>query len=41
LSSPYSVAVDGSGNVWLSNSGTNTLTEFVGLAAPIYTPLGG
>jgi streptogramin lyase len=37
----YAVAVDASGNVWVSNYGSNTLTEFVGLAAPVRTPLIG
>lgn len=40
---PYGVAVDNSGNVWMSNdsgsTGTFTLTEVVGLAAPTVTPL--
>ena len=31
------LAVDGSGNVWVSNS--NSLTEFVGLATPVVTPI--
>ena len=35
----YAIAVDASGNLWVSNFGSNTLTEFVGLAAPVKTPL--
>jgi hypothetical protein len=34
----YSLAIDASGNLWVSNKGNNTLTEFVGLAAPVRTP---
>jgi hypothetical protein len=37
----YAVAVDASGNLWISNFGSNTLTEFVGLASPVRTPLIG
>ena len=40
-SEPYGLAIDASGNLWLSNSDTNTLTQFVGLASPIKTPLLG
>jgi streptogramin lyase len=38
---PFAVAIDASGNLWVTNFGTNTLTEFVGLAAPVKTPLLG
>lgn len=37
----YAIAVDASGNLWVSNFGNNTLTEFVGMAAPVKTPLLG
>jgi streptogramin lyase len=37
----YAIAVDASGNVWVSNFGNNTLTQFIGLAAPVRTPLLG
>jgi sugar lactone lactonase YvrE len=35
-------AVDGSGNVWVPNyvSGGSSITELVGVAVPVYTPLG-
>jgi hypothetical protein len=33
------VAVDGSGNVWAANNTGNSVTEFVGLAAPVVTPI--
>lgn len=40
LGSPFAVAVDASGNLWVSNSnGANTVTTFVGLATPVKTPL--
>lgn len=36
---PYSLAVDPSGNVWVSNTGRASLVMFFGLAAPTKTPL--
>jgi streptogramin lyase len=39
LNETYSIAVDASGNLWVSNFGSNTITEFIGLAAPVRTPL--
>ena len=41
LLEPYSLAIDAAGNIWISNYGSNTLTEFIGLAAPVKTPLLG
>lgn len=41
LSEPYALAIDASGNIWVSNYGSDTLTEFIGLAAPVKTPLLG
>ena len=41
LNAPYGLAVDASGNLWVSNSGNNTLTQFVGLAEPVRTPVLG
>ncbi len=35
----FSIAVDASGNLWVSNSSNDSLTEFIGLAAPTRTPL--
>jgi hypothetical protein len=37
------LAIDASGSVWVSNSAmnANTLTQFVGLASPVKTPLLG
>jgi hypothetical protein len=37
----FALAIDASGNVWVTNFGSNTLTEFVGLAVPVRTPLVG
>ena len=34
----YAVAIDASGNLWVVNRTTNTLTEIVGLATPVKTP---
>jgi streptogramin lyase len=40
LVAPYGIAVDLSGNVWVaSDNGTSSLTEFVGAAAPVVTPI--
>jgi hypothetical protein len=33
------LAIDGSGNVWVSNTSLNTVTEFVGAATPVVTPI--
>lgn len=41
LSAPFGVAIDESGNAWVSNQGAGTVTEFVGVAAPVKTPLLG
>lgn len=38
---PYGIAIDTSGDVWVSNLGSSTLTEFIGAAAPAKTPLIG
>jgi hypothetical protein len=38
LNQPFAVAIDASGNLWVTNFSTNTLTEIVGLAAPVKTP---
>lgn len=39
LNAPVSLALDASGNVWTTGSGDNSVTEFIGLAAPTMTPL--
>ncbi len=41
LSEPSGVAIDASGNLWISNFGSDILTEVVGLATPVKTPLIG
>ena len=40
LLEPYGIAIDGSGNVWVASDYTSgPLTEFVGAATPVVTPL--
>jgi hypothetical protein len=34
----YAVSIDASGNLWVTNFFTNTLTEIIGLATPVKTP---
>jgi hypothetical protein len=42
LGSPFALAIDQSGNLWVTNSSqANTVTVFVGLATPVKTPLLG
>jgi streptogramin lyase len=41
LSLPFALAIDGSGNLWVSNFAGNTVTESIGAAAPVKTPLLG
>jgi hypothetical protein len=38
---PYALALDASGNAWVSNFGNDTVTQFVGIATPIKTPFAG
>jgi hypothetical protein len=38
LNHGWAVAIDASGNLWVVNYTTNTLTEIVGLATPVKTP---
>jgi hypothetical protein len=33
------IAVDASGSVWTANSGDNTVSQFIGLATAVRTPL--
>ncbi len=37
----YALAVDASGNIWVTNQGNSTVTKFIGLATPVQTPLSG
>jgi len=39
LKATVSIALDASGNVWATNELGNSISEFVGLAAPVKTPL--
>jgi DNA-binding beta-propeller fold protein YncE len=48
LLQPYSLAIDASGNIWLTNfvndaqyANSNTITEVIGLASPVKTPVIG
>jgi streptogramin lyase len=37
----YALAIDASGNIWVSNLGSSTVTKFIGIAVPVKTPLSG
>ncbi|MBS1822534.1 MAG: hypothetical protein JST61_11270 [Acidobacteria bacterium] len=39
LSGPRGIAIDPSGNLWVANFTYNSVTEFVGVATPVATPL--
>jgi hypothetical protein len=39
LLQPYGLAIDPSGNIWVSNKGGNDLVMFFGMAAPTKTPM--
>ena len=39
LSTPSSIAIDAAGNVWIANAGNSSITEFLGAADPVLTPL--
>jgi sugar lactone lactonase YvrE len=41
LGRPYGIAIDASGNLWVSNFGLSTITQFLGAATPVKTPLAG
>jgi hypothetical protein len=36
---PGAIAIDGSGNAWIANYYTTSITEMIGVAAPVVTPL--
>ena len=38
---PFGVAIDASGNLWITNFGNNSITEVVGMAVAVRTPLNG
>lgn len=39
LNLPTAIAVDGSGDVWVANNAANTVSEFVGVATAVVTPI--
>ena len=39
LNQPYGIAIDGSGNVWVTNAAGSSVTELVGVATPVITPI--
>jgi len=39
MDDPYFVAIDGSGNVWVTCYGSASVTELIGAAAPVITPI--
>ena len=41
VSGAFALAIDASGNLWISGSNDNSLREIIGLAAPVKTPLLG
>jgi DNA-binding beta-propeller fold protein YncE len=38
LSLPFAVTVDASGNLWVSSFANDTVSEYLGAAAPVHTP---
>ncbi len=39
LNTPVSIGVDASGDLWTANLGDNSVSEFVGIASPVTTPI--
>lgn len=39
ISAPTGILVDTAGSLWISNGGNNTVTEIIGAAAPVATPV--
>jgi len=39
VNQPQGIGIDGSGNVWTTNTGDNSISVFVGIATPIAVPL--
>lgn len=39
LSAPSGIAIDQAGDVWVTDSGSSSVTEVIGAAAPVMTPL--
>jgi YVTN family beta-propeller protein len=38
INAPASISVDSAGSLWIANSGNDTVTEIIGVAAPVMTP---
>jgi hypothetical protein len=41
LNAPQGIAIDGSGDVWVTNTGSSQVTELIGVAVPLTTPIAG
>jgi sugar lactone lactonase YvrE len=41
LREPYGIALDASGDLWVTNFGLSTITQFLGAGTPVKTPLVG
>jgi sugar lactone lactonase YvrE len=41
LARPYGLAIDAGGNLWVSNFAASTITQFLGVATPVKTPMAG
>jgi DNA-binding beta-propeller fold protein YncE len=41
MNDPIGIAIDASGNVWVSNDFDASITQLIGAAAPVKTPLIG
>jgi hypothetical protein len=39
LDGAQAAAIDGSGDIWVANGGNNTVTEIIGAAVPVITPI--
>lgn len=39
INGPYGIAIDGSGDAWIANLSGNSVTEMVGVATPVITPI--
>ena len=39
INAPFAIAVDSAGNAWLTNQGSNSVTEIIGIGTPVITPI--
>jgi hypothetical protein len=39
LDNNNSIAIDSSGDIWLCDGNTNTVSEYIGVATPVVTPV--